>query len=198
MKNIKKEILTLILLLLPIAITIMAMFILPDTIPIHFNANGEITRFGSKYENFINLIAFISVGILLKLYSNHLRKTIKSTTDYKIKIDSERNKNVVDYINIVILIIFNIINIYLLLIQYYYSINSYTSFEFDTYKFISIIISILIIIIGNIIPKSKPNSFIGIRTFWSVKNDLSWSYSQRYGGVTLILCGIFIIVGSFF
>ena len=46
-------------------------------------------------------------------------------------------------------------------------------------------------------PKLKRNSLIGLRTSWSMKNDVTWQKSQRFGGISFIVTGIIIIVINF-
>ncbi|KYH35488.1 immunity protein SdpI [Clostridium tepidiprofundi DSM 19306] len=61
----------------------------------------------------------------------------------------------------------------------------------------NIIVGIILIIIGNYLPKCKRNSIIGVRNKWSLKNDLLWSKSNRFGGVCFIISGLIIIIQSF-
>jgi len=198
MKKNKKEIVIWILILLMIIETTIATIFLPDTVPMHYNAHGEINRWGSKYENFLIVIFNCSFGVFLKIYSNRLKKTANSNKDYKRAVDAKRNVVVVDYANIGVLILFNIMNIFTLYQDFHYTNNTSTSMEFDIYKILAISIGIMFIVIGNVIPKCKINSFIGVRTPWSMKNDIAWAYSQRYGGITLVISGIISIVGGCF
>ena len=82
--------------------------------------------------------------------------------------------------------------------EFHYTNNTSTSIEVDIFKVLTMIIGIMFVIIGNVIPKCKNNSFIGVRTPWSMKNDIAWAYSQRYGGITLVISGIISIVGACF
>jgi len=198
MKTNKKEIVIWLLILLMIMVTTIATVFLPDTVPMHYNMQGEINRWGSKYENFIILIAVSSTGLFLQYYSNRLKKTANSNEDYKSAMDAKRNVVVVDYVNIGVLIMFNIMNIFILYMEFHYTNNTSTSIEVDIFKVLTMIIGIMFVIIGNVIPKCKNNSFIGVRTPWSMKNDIAWAYSQRYGGITFVISGIVLIVGACF
>lgn len=198
MKNNKKEILIWMLIVLMIIVTIMATVFLPDTVPMHYDLKGEVNRWGSKYENFILVILTISFGLFLKIYSDKLKKTANSNEDYKSAVDAKKNIVVVEYTNIGVLLMFNIMNIGFLYMQFHYTNNTSTAIEFDIYKVITIVSAIMFIVIGNVIPKCKINSVVGIRTPWSMKNDIAWLYSQRYGGITFIIAGIIIIVGACF
>ena len=39
---------------------------------------------------------------------------------------------------------------------------------------------------------------IGIRTKWSMYNDVTWMKSNRFGGVTLMITGVLVIMTSVF
>jgi len=54
----------------------------------------------------------------------------------------------------------------------------------------------LFIVIGNYLPKIRPNYMMGIRTPWTLTSDLSWDRTHRVGGRLFVLEGlVFILVG---
>lgn len=57
-------------------------------------------------------------------------------------------------------------------------------------------LGLLLIVCGNIMPKLKNNSVIGLRTTWSRKNEITWKKSQKFGGITFIISGILITAVS--
>ena len=54
----------------------------------------------------------------------------------------------------------------------------------------------MFIVIGNYLPKVRPNYMVGIRTPWTLTSDLSWDRTHRIGGRLFVLEGVvFIILG---
>ena len=53
------------------------------------------------------------------------------------------------------------------------------------------------IILGNIMPKLRMNSVVGLRSVWSMKNETTWKKGQRFGGISFIVSGIIIIMVCF-
>jgi uncharacterized membrane protein len=54
----------------------------------------------------------------------------------------------------------------------------------------------LFILIGNYLPKVRPNYMVGIRTPWTLTSDLSWDRTHRVGGRLFVVEGIaFILFG---
>jgi uncharacterized membrane protein len=58
-------------------------------------------------------------------------------------------------------------------------------------------VSILIIAIGNVLPKTRPNFLLGIRTPWTLSSPTTWDKTHRLGGPLVMLAGIAGLVGAF-
>jgi len=57
-------------------------------------------------------------------------------------------------------------------------------------------VSILMILIGNVLGKARPNWFVGIRTPWTLSSDLSWDKTHRLTGRLMVLGGLIALAGS--
>lgn len=57
-------------------------------------------------------------------------------------------------------------------------------------------IGIVLIVIGNFMPTLKRNLFIGFRTPWSIRNDISWKKTNRFGGYYMTILGFLILLGG--
>ena len=58
--------------------------------------------------------------------------------------------------------------------------------------------SVLLVIMGNMMPKLKKNRFIGLRTSWSMANEAVWQKSQRLGGYITIAFGLAMLLCAAF
>ena len=58
-------------------------------------------------------------------------------------------------------------------------------------------LAFLMVYLGNILPKTKRNSVVGVRTVWSMDNDTTWELSNRFGGKAMIVSGLLILIESF-
>lgn len=61
----------------------------------------------------------------------------------------------------------------------------------------SMVVGILLLFIGNIMPKIKSNFYMGIKTPWSLSSEKVWYKTHRLGGKCFFLAGIVMIVSSF-
>ena len=74
---------------------------------------------------------------------------------------------------ILVLILLNALNVYSL----YTSFNKVENLSFvslDIGQLVFGIIGMLMIVTGNLMPKLRMNSMIGLRTYWSMKNEATW------------------------
>ena len=60
-----------------------------------------------------------------------------------------------------------------------------------------IVLGVLMILIGNYIPKAKSNFFYGIKTPWTLSSEVSWRKTHRLGGKLFVLSGLISIVSQF-
>lgn len=54
----------------------------------------------------------------------------------------------------------------------------------------------LFIAIGNLLPRARPNWFVGIRTPWTLSSDRVWEKTHRFGGRLFVAGGIVIVIGA--
>ena len=185
-----KKVLLIFLTVLPVILTAIAvMFILPDTVPVHFGADGIANRWGSKYESFI-LPGFVLLFGLLYLVIRLVVKTASSAE----KSRTERNLGVTDTVIILTLVIFNALDaVILLLMNRAFSLRDP---EGLAAIILSIVIGIVFILLGNIMPKTKRNSFIGMRLKFTMDTDEHWAIANRAGGVAMIVSGLITIAAG--
>lgn len=195
MKMKKKSRILLALTVLPALITAFAVNFMADKVPMHYNASGEIDRWGSKYENFIFPVMILLFNIfwgLLLIYYN--RKINKPEISDKDKHGLINNASVIMYAALGTTILFDVMQCVFLYMAYNEASKHLSSTSVDINKIIYVLVGALITVLGNVLPKSKKNGLVGIRTSWSMTNEKTWSYTHRYGGIVVSLCGILVII----
>jgi uncharacterized membrane protein len=55
----------------------------------------------------------------------------------------------------------------------------------------------LFIVIGELLPRSSPTWFFGIRTPWTLSNDIVWKRTHRVGGFLMIIAGLLVMSLAF-
>lgn len=55
----------------------------------------------------------------------------------------------------------------------------------------------LFILLGNVMPRARPNWMFGIRTPWTLTNDRVWERTHRLGGALFVSAGIIVALTAF-
>ena len=179
----KKKTVCYILMYLPLVVVLIVLPHLPEKIPAHYGFDNQVDRWGSKYESLL----FPAVSILMGYFLLGMAKLAAKKEEH-----GENNKNVTIILGILVLILLNALNVYSL----YTSFNKVENLSFvslDIGQLVLGIIGMLMIVTGNLMPKLRMNSMIGLRTHWSMKNEATWKKSQHIGGISFIIGGIIII-----
>jgi len=68
----------------------------------------------------------------------------------------------------------------------------------DMRRVVPIGMGLLFLAIGNLLPRARPNWFVGIRTPWTLSSDRVWEKTHRLGGRVFVGAGIFITLAGIF
>ncbi|WP_141603955.1 SdpI family protein [Terrilactibacillus laevilacticus] len=172
----KKHWFSLLLLIFTIIVTCISYPYLPQQIAVHWNYRGIPDSFSHK-----SFGAFVIPVIMLVLYLVSLKLP---------KIDPKK-KNYERFQGTYFRII-NGILLFLFLIQLMQIISGLG--KANPKYIIPELIGLLFIYIGNLSPKFKPNYFIGIRTPWTLANDVVWKKTHRLGGKIFVILGLLLLL----
>ena len=169
MKN--KKLLTalyIILMLLPLIAVVVAYPFLPDKIPAHYGMNNQVTRWGNKSETFIFPIITLFFGFFMYIAARGAAEQEKKGSG------SEKNNSTITFVaGILSIMVFDILTFYFLYADFH-QVENLNDMPFSLTKISFGVLGIALIILGNIMPKLKRNSIIGLRTPWSMKNVVVW------------------------
>ncbi|MDF2524731.1 MAG: putative integral rane protein, partial [Clostridiales bacterium] len=62
---------------------------------------------------------------------------------------------------------------------------------------VKLLVGLLILIIGNLMPKLKHNYFMGIKTPWTLSSESVWLKTHRHGGVVWFAAGVLMVLLAF-
>lgn len=175
MKINKTLIISTILCIIPMIFSILLYNKLPEKIPTHFNINGEVDSYGSKLFVCILLpIILCIVNILLNIILNN---------------DPKKQNH-----NETLLTIFKFIIPLISLIFIPSSILISLGFNINITIIAPIFISIIFILIGNYLPKCRPNYTMGIRLPWTLNNENNWIKTHRLSGFLWVISGLILLL----
>lgn len=182
MENVKKYKTTLIfatlITLLPIVFGLIVWNKLPEQITTHWGADGQANGYSGK--------AFAVFGMPCILAVLQLFVTFITLNDPKRRNIHKKPLTLVLWIIPVMSLITNGI-----------TYAAALGMEIDIGIFVSMLVGILCIALGNYMPKLQQNYTIGIRVPWTLNSTENWNRTHRLGGKMFILGGFLLIITGF-
>ncbi|MEO6528506.1 MAG: SdpI family protein [Gemmatimonadaceae bacterium] len=63
-------------------------------------------------------------------------------------------------------------------------------------RLIPALAGVLYLVMGRAIPRARTDSWFGVRTPWTLSNDVVWARTQRLAGVSMTSAGVAMILGA--
>lgn len=165
--------------MIPTAAVLTVLQLLPDKIPVHYDINMNIDRWGSKYE----ILLFPIVTLAMAAFMYIMAKTAAKQEN------GAANEKVLMICGISVNLLFSAMTVWSLVLAFK-EVSGNEINGVPAVKIIFIFVGIVTAVIGNFMPKCKLNSLVGLRTMWSMANENIWFKCQRFGGVLLVICGL--------
>ncbi len=153
--------------------------VLPERVPVHWNLQGEVDRYGSKFEGTMTLPIILTFLWLLFLF---------------IPLLDPRRANYAKFRQVYHALVWFLLGFFLLL-QVIIGLATMGK-PIDIGAAVSLAMALLFIILGVILPRLKPNWFAGIRTPWTLEDDRVWEATHRLGGWLFVLLGVATVPAS--
>lgn len=176
-KNKGLMILTSVIILLPMAAGLLLWEQLPETMAIHWGANGEADGWSSR--------PVAVFGLPLLLLAIHWIGMSVTDLDSRNKAQNRKLLNMMMWL-LPAISLFGIGSTY----------AAALGREMDILRYVYLFLGLLFIIIGNYLPKCKQNWFIGIKIKWTLENEENWNATHRLagklwvvGGLGMLICG---------
>ena len=178
-RNLKVLIISSILTILPILAGLILWNQLPEQIPTHWNAAGEIDGWSSK--------PFAVFGLPLIMVAAQWLCVLGSLADPKKENHPDKVLHLVFWIIPVLSIILNAFT-------YAAALGKEVKVEVIT----PILVGLILAIVGNYMPKCKQNYTIGIKIPWTLNSEENWNRTHRFAGWLWTFSGIVIMLSGFF
>ena len=171
------------MIVLSVIVTVVLMQFMPDQIPAHYNSAGVVDRMGSKYESLLwpATTAFMGGFFLF------MTKVVKTSSE----------KKVLHIVGIVMELFFVALGVYFMAKSIVYDPSLTASdTNMDVSRIAAIAIGIVLIVLGNYMPKISRNKLFGLRTTWTLSSDTVWQKSNRFCGICGVVCGLLVVLSA--
>ncbi len=168
---------------LPLWILIAAMFVAaavawptaPDRIPIHWGMDGRVNGYGGRFEGLlllplITLAIYGSMLFMPRLDPGRLNYPMFAGAYYALRA--------------------GMIGFFALL--YGLILLAMRGRDVDIGRMAPLLAGVLLILVGGVLGKIRPNWFVGVRTPWTLSSKTSWVRTHRLAGWLLMVGGILV------
>ena len=177
-KNLNILIITSIVILLPVLAGVVLWDTLPEQIPTHWNAAGEIDGWSSK--------PFAIFGLPLMMLAMHWLCVLGTAADPK-------KANHSDKLIHLVLWIIPIISVVLFALTYVAALGTEVRME----MVMPLLVGFVLTVVGNYLPKCKQSYTIGIKLPWTLHSEENWNRTHRFAGRLWLVCGLGIMLTAF-
>ena len=191
----KTKLVNLAILVLIFASTLVAIVLLPDIVPVHFDIHGEVDRWGSKYEMLILPVSLALIWVLGDKSIGFFTKRVGDSDDGKPKSDAENNEKTLSKTLTVTYAIMAVAN-FSVIYSTFANLENNTLPEIDVIKIIVMLMGLMFICLGNFMPKTRINGVMGLRLSWTAYNDNTWRKSNLFAGTASMITGALIVISG--
>lgn len=159
-----------------VGISVYAWGRLPDSLPVHWDALGEVDRYGSRFEA-LGIMPLVALMLFLvprlstpsqgaQAPNAHLRRLIMDIV-------------LLGLAPLHVGIVANLLGA-----------------ELSVPRLAGLAVGLILLFTGNLLPKAQPSLWLGVRTPWTLGSRASWQKVNRAGGWLLVGAGVAFLVGS--
>lgn len=164
--------------LLPMLVGLCLWQYLPEQIPTHWNFSGEIDGWSSKGFGVFGLTGIILVA--------HLICILATAADPK-------HNNVSGKMLTLVYWICPVVSVFASAVSFATAFGA--EIRMDVYPIV--LVGVLFVVMGNWLPKCKPNYTVGIKLPWTIHSEDNWMRTHRMAGPVWIAGGFITLISSF-
>jgi uncharacterized membrane protein len=146
---------------------------LPNTVPMHWDAHGNVNGWGAKWTLFL-IEPGVMAGIMLVFWA------LPWLSPKHFEVDSFR----LTYLYIMVIILAMLAYVHTLVLA------AGLSWRIDMNQAIIGGVSLLFALLGNVLGKVRRNFYVGIRTPWTIANEHVWNVTHRFAAKTFFAGGL--------
>ncbi len=173
-----KLIISSVLTVLPIAFGLALWNRLPERLPYHWNAAGEIDGYAGKGMAVFFMPLFLLAIHVLCVFATKLDKANRD--------QNERVFSLIYYIMPVIS-----------LTVHGFVFATALGNNVDVTSITVIILGFVFLVVGNYMPKAKQNRTIGIKITWTLSSEANWNATHRFAGKLWFAAGFIVLAAAF-
>lgn len=167
------------LVVLSLVISIIAFGHLPDPMPIHWDIQGRVNGYGSRWVGaFLNPLIMLAIAVMIPILP---------------KIDP-RGRNYEKFGKSYLTMMYAVITVMFFI--HIFALGSALGMNVPLRRLVPAALGALFIVMGNVLPRVRPNWMMGIRTPWTLSSDRVWERTHRVGGYLMTGLGVLLVLAA--
>jgi uncharacterized membrane protein len=146
---------------------------LPETIPVHWNAAGQVNGYGGRWQLWLAGPGLMTVMLLFSMAIPWLSPK---------KFEVQSFPGTYSYIMAAVVALFGGIELLMLC--------GAAGVHLETVRVVPALVFVILIVIGNPMGKVRRNFFIGIRTPWTLASEAVWYATHRLAARLMVASGL--------
>ena len=151
---------------------------LPDVIPMHWGIDNQPDGWGSK--------AFVVFGLPLIMVALHLICCLADNLNTKAGTQPRAVRWITRIIMPILCLVLECVTV-LYVLDLFHNIGLVCC----------LLLGIMMIVIGNYLPKTRPNLTFGIKLPWTIHDEEVWNKTHRLAGWFMVAGGIIVLAATF-
>jgi len=176
--TLRRQWLPLTAIVLMVAASLYAWGRVPEQLPVHWGIGGQPDRYGGRLEA---LGVFPLVGLFLYAIALVLPRVV---------VQPEQNQKLTGAVLRIVVLGLAALHVGL--------VANHLGAELAVPRLAGLTVGVILMGVGNILPKAQPSRWVGVRTPWTFRSKESWYRSQRAGGWVMTLSGLAFFVTALF
>ena len=173
----KTLVITSVIILLPMVAGLFLWDQLPERIPTHWNAAGEVDGWSSKA---FGVFALPSILLAVQWFCCFATATDPKKANHGHKVMQ------------LVLWITPLLSVVLMIATYTAALGQAVRME----VLMPLLVGLLLAVVGNYMPKCKQNYTIGIKIPWTLSSEENWNKTHRLAGWVWMICGVVIMLSG--
>ena len=177
-KNWKSMLLAAVIILLPMAVGVKLWDRLPEQVATHWSFDGEPNGWTSR--------AFTVYGIPLVMLALHMFCLLVSEGDRNSCGQNPKLKRLMYWV-------IPAVSLILCASVYPYALG----LEIPMQRMALLFLGVLLLVIGNYLPKCRQNYWMGIKLPWTFASEENWNATHRFAGKVYVIVGVLSLICAF-
>lgn len=162
----------------------------------HYDSAGNVDRWGSKYEQLIFPLLIIGICAFWQCFISHFQKKSDRLGDSREGQEAAANVKLLKLVAMGQTLMFSVMHFVLLYTASLQVRIGADGHLMDFPALCNFLLGLFLIVIGNDLPRSKPNGVVGFRTGRTMSDEEVWKKSNHAAGCALIIVGVLSLLSS--